>query len=206
MRRIAFAAVMVLVPSGLLLTWGSSASALITYTGTVSCTSAGGTVTFTPPLSANGTATTETIKVKNPINPCTPSSPNVPPSVHGTIVGKVVLSVPGAAANNCGVLFPTSPGTKMFTPTPVPTTWGVAWKPTATPSHLAFSQLNVINTAGQISVAVTGTVTGSFKSPPPGGIALEGSAVWSLAAIQAACATAVGLSHLTIGTTAVDAL
>jgi len=207
MRKLAQIAVLVLLPSALLISLGSSASAVITYTGTATCTSAGGTITFTPPLLSNGNSLTETIKVTNPIKPCTPSSPNVPPTIHGVITGKVVISTASAPDNNCGVLFPSSPGTKPFGPTPSPSAWKVVWNPAGTPSHLSFTTFNVINTAGQISFGVPmNPITGSFKSPPPGGVVLSGGATWSLAAIQAACALPTGLKHLTIGTTGVDAL
>ena len=206
MRKLAQAAVMLLLPSAILIWAGSSASALITYSGTATCTSAGGTVTFSPPLTSNSTALKETIKVTNPIKPCTPSSPNVPTTIHGVIRGKVVISIASAPASNCGVLFPSSPGTKSFSPTPSPTKWVVAWTPAGTPSHLAFTAFDVINSAGQISFGVPVTITGSFKSPPPGAVVLSGGATWSLASIQAACALPTGLSHLTIGSTGVDTL
>jgi len=206
MRKLAQAAAMLLLPSSILIWGASSASALITYSGTATCTSAGGTVTFSPPLTSNGTALSETIKVTNPINPCTPSNPNVPTNIHGVIKGKVVISIASAPVSNCGVLFPSSPGTKSFPPTPSPAKWAVAWTPAGTPSHLAFTAFDVINTAGQISFGAPVTITGSFKSPPPGAVVLSGGATWSLASIQAACALPTGLSHLTIGATGVDTL
>jgi hypothetical protein len=203
-RKLALVATMTLVPACLLVTLAPSASALVKYPGSVSCTSAGGTITFSPPMLANGNASTETLTVTNPVKPCTPTNANVPPSIHGVVKGKVAIMTAAAPANNCGVFFPSSPGTKMFTPTPSPTKWKATWTPSGVPSVLPFTKLSVINTAGQISFGVTGNVTGSFASPPPGGIALDGGATWSFAAISAACATPTGLSKLKIGTTATD--
>src|SRR3974390_2973736 len=87
------AALVTLVPVG------SASAALKTATGTITCTSVKGSVTFTPALKLVGTPSvlTDTAKVTVTATGCSTSGSNIPVVSKGVATAKIVTT--GAGAN-----------------------------------------------------------------------------------------------------------
>jgi len=102
MKRIfALASVAVLMVAGIVTTIGvgSASAALKTATGTITCTTLKGKVTFTPALKLVGTpsVTTDIAKVTVTATGCTTSGSNIPVVTKGVATATIVTS--GAGAN-----------------------------------------------------------------------------------------------------------
>lgn len=186
------------LPLMLVATVGSGvAQAVPVLPGNLQCGSGSwnGSIRFSPPLRANGAATSEVFKIAaalgNSANPC-PTSTGLAES--GTIKGK--LKFTGAAANRCSTVF------NGLSRVPVPASkFKLSWAtppgaPTNWKQPLPFS---VVGAVAMTNIVVTGgTVTGSF-TPFAAPSATLSDAGWA-AGIPAACSSASGLSSLSLGT------
>jgi hypothetical protein len=199
-RRVVLSVVAVLAPLGLLVAAGGPASAFTLHklhsnlTGTIQCPLSGD-VTFSPPLTALGTARTATVKkevVTLNLTPseCVPSAATIPPATAVTVKGihqKSTTATPPARGDVLGACM------AGFDPTlNVHETWSwgddtsgsIPIPYTASKVHIP-SMGGVANaTSGETGFAGVGKTRGSYK----GGAALDlffqpGS--W--AALQAVC-------------------
>lgn len=132
-----------------------AAPARIVGSGTPTCTTIIGKLTFNPPLKTGGIATSEGVSISGKVLACTGGTPT---PTAGKISGKGLIRGPGA--NNCLAYFPT--GTMTFTPPGffVQVTWAGA----ITPTRVFFPTL-VITNSGTTAPEVfngTGPVTGSY--------------------------------------------
>ena len=101
-RILAMGTAAMIVVAGLVTMVGaeSASAALKTATGTITCTTLKGSVTFTPPLKLVGTpsVTTETAKVTVTAKGCTTSGSNIPIVSKGVATAKIITTGPGANA------------------------------------------------------------------------------------------------------------
>jgi hypothetical protein len=174
------------------------------FPGVVSCNAAGGawsgSVTFSPPLFNNGTATSEVIKVVAKLgstaSPClTSSTPPAGSMVSGLIKGKAKFTTTGGA-NRCATVFSGASNV------PVAAKFLMKWlTPAGAPTHWkmppAFSFVGA-PTYGSITVT-GGKVTGSF-SPYGTPMAVLSGPTWggSSGDVATGCASTVGLHTLNL--------
>jgi hypothetical protein len=126
----------------------ASAKTLKTGTGTYNCTDITGTISFSPPLTLNGSTTAnDTVSVATTSTGCTGGSPAVTTTSNtGTVV---------VASQNCSSL--ESAGAIP------PITLTDTYKK-ATASTYTASTSDKISSSGKISFKLTGPVTGSYPS------------------------------------------
>ena len=167
-------------------------------TGTTTC-SAGyaGQFTFSPPLKAGGTATSEEVAVELSFTGCSGGSP-VPVSGHYGAKG----IVSGAGANNCANWFApavgSTPGIASRTFNAAPLDGDVAWSPaTINQSNVRFSNMRIRTGTGATNYltfklpipAGSGVVTGSYA--PASQLTLRVTPAQTYAALSSMCTTGV---------------
>ena len=164
----------------------SSAKKKVDGTGTVTCSGAKGTITFSPPLKTTGPFTTETTTAKITFSGCSGGTPN-------PTKGTVDQSLSNASStNSCtGIL------------TSKPETLNVKWKPGkldgSTTSFSGYAEGS--DSAGDAGFTYpnsggTGSTAGSFPSTK--GATSASYSNMTQAQIVTACGTSGGLSKLTI--------
>jgi hypothetical protein len=197
-RKVVYSLTALALPLLLVVTVGSGvAQAMPVLPGHVMCGSGSwnGSIRFSPPLKAAGVSGTETFtivaKLGNSANSC-PTTTGVVET--GLIKGK--LKFTGNNANRCSTVF------SGVARTPVPASkFALHWfSPPGAPTHwkqpLPFS---VVGAVAMTNIAITGgTVTGSFAPFATPSATLSDS-TWS-ASIPPSCASAAGLSSLSLGT------
>jgi hypothetical protein len=184
------------------------AQAMPVFPGNVTCSNASGgpwsgAITFTPPLKNGGTATTETFKVVAKLgsstNPCVTSTTN-PGHVVGLIKGKLKFTTSGGA-NACTTIFS---GSALSAPVGAISKFTLKWLlPAGAPTHWVHTAPFVVTGAlAQNQITVTGgtVATASFAPYPTPNATLSGAG-WP-ATVTAGCASAAGLSSLTLNQSA----
>jgi hypothetical protein len=78
----------------------------ITANGTVTCTTLGGKIGFSPALHTTGTSNTDTSSIKVKLSGCSTTSTNLPAGsvITGTATSKIVTTTTDNSANACGGL------------------------------------------------------------------------------------------------------
>jgi hypothetical protein len=156
----------------------ASAKALKTGTGTYNCTDITGTISFSPPLTLNGSTTAnDTVSVATTSTGCTGGKPVVTTtSSTGTVV---------VASQNCSSL-----ETAGAIP---PITLTDTYKKAAASTYTATTS-DKISSSGKISFKLSGPVTGSY---PSSAAKAKAKIQQSESALAAECA-GTGLASLTI--------
>jgi len=206
-RKVLLIVAAVALPSLLLVTVGTNvAQANPVFPGNVTCNASGGnwsgSISFSPPLKNGGTATTETFpvvaKLGTAANPCLTSTTN-PGVVVGLIKGKLKFVTSGGA-NDCNAIFT---GTALPAPVGPTSKFILKWlSPAGAPTHWKHPLPFVVTGAlAKNNITISGgTVTGSFAPFATPNATLTDTG-WT-AAVTGGCASAGGLTSLSLGQSA----
>ncbi len=138
------------VACGVLLTITQSAGAAsgVTANGTLSCSTAKGTVTFSPPLTVNGTSKGA---LKYLPRQCTTTATNLPSTE--LIIGQDYMDLRGSAASNPGY-------GRIFN------YWGGSLPTAVAKTKISVTASQFVTTAsGDVGIVLQGTAKGSFAGP-----------------------------------------
>lgn len=158
-------------------------------TGSITCTKVTGTITFTPPITGNGSSA-ESTDISLTVDGCTTTGSNVAQVTGGTATATIKT-----ASSNCSNLL-----------NPQPVSVAVSWSPGSVhASQASFSSDGIVSdSAGHLGFGLPGsggtaTVTGSFAGSDNG--AKSSATTYSTltaAELQSACASPAGVASLTV--------
>jgi hypothetical protein len=135
---------------GVLVTIAQSAAAVsaVTANGTLSCSAAKGTITFSPPLTENGTSSG---RLKYFPRQCTTTATNLPSTE--LIIGQDYIDLRGSSASNPGF-------GRIFN------YWGGSLPAAVAATKISVPGSQFVTTAsGDVGIAMQGTAKGSFAGP-----------------------------------------
>jgi hypothetical protein len=173
---------------------GSSVFPPITGTGITKCPIDDATIKFSPPLKTAGVATSETVTIKAAGKPCAGGTP-----VPHEYTLKAGATITGTAVNTCSDFFATSP---PGTVTASGSFNGIVkYQTNIANSTISFPSLSSSDTTLTAPVSFTITpvaVTGSYPTAS-GVVKMKSETSEDVTALNASCATAAGLSKITMG-------